>query len=96
MEKNKSRVRVAKAGENDDKKEQFEIPELEEFVCELEEFPMDPTIVSFGMRRTGKSTSIKNILPILLRDIPFGIVMSNTAFTGSWDGILPPWLIFQG
>lgn len=44
--------------------------------------PNHPTMAFFGKRRTGKSTTITNILFHCCLDIPFGIVMSDTAYAG--------------
>lgn len=69
---------------------------LLEWDCQPESLPSNPTIVAYGKRRTGKSTSILNIMCNCLDDIPFGLVMSNTAFGGAWDEIIPPQFIIQG
>lgn len=58
--------------------------------------PAAPTMAFFGKRRTGKSTTIKNVAYHLMQHIPFGIVMSNTSFTGDWETIVPKRLIVQG
>lgn len=61
-----------------------------------ENLPNHPTLAFFGKRRTGKSTTITNILYHCCRDIPFGIVMSDTAYAGYWQEIIPPQFIVQG
>ena len=61
-----------------------------------ENVPHAPTMAFFGKRRTGKSTTIKNIAFHLMQHIPFGIVMSNTSFTGDWADIVPKKFIVQG
>jgi len=50
----------------------------------------------FGKRRTGKSTTITNIAYHCFSDIPFGIVMSDTAYAGYWETIVPKQFIVQG
>ena len=50
----------------------------------------------FGKRRTGKSTTITNLAYHCCQDIPFGIVMSDTAYAGYWDKIVPKRHIVQG
>lgn len=50
--------------------------------CCPENLPNHPTLAFFGKRRTGKSTTITNILFHCCQDIPFGIVMSDTAYAG--------------
>lgn len=48
----------------------------------VDNLPNNPTCVFFGKRRTGKSTTITNLAYHTMRDIPFGIVMSNTTYAG--------------
>lgn len=48
----------------------------------IENLPNNPTCVFFGKRRTGKSTTITNLAYHTMRDIPFGLVMSNTTYAG--------------
>lgn len=50
--------------------------------CVPENLPNHPTMAFFGKRRTGKSTSITNIAFHCFKKIPFGIVMSDTAYAG--------------
>lgn len=64
--------------------------------CCPENLPNHPTMAFFGKRRTGKSTTITNILYHCCQNIPFGIVMSDTAYAGYWDKILPKRHIVQG
>lgn len=64
--------------------------------CCPENLPNHPTMAFFGKRRTGKSTTITNILFHCCQNIPFGIVMSDTAYAGYWDKILPKRHIVQG
>jgi len=50
----------------------------------------------FGKRRTGKSTTITNIAFHCCQEIPFGLVMSDTAYAGYWQNIIPSRFIVQG
>lgn len=50
----------------------------------------------FGKRRTGKSTTITNIAYHCFQNIPFGLVMSDTAYAGYWEQIIPKRFIVQG
>jgi len=61
-----------------------------------ENLPSHPTMAYFGKRRTGKSTSITNVAYHCCRNIPFGLVMSDTAFAGYWEKIIPKRHIVQG
>lgn len=61
-----------------------------------ENLPKHPTMAFFGKRRTGKSTTITNLAYETCRDIPFGMVMSDTAYAGYWDQIIPKQFIVQG
>lgn len=61
-----------------------------------ENLPAHPTMAFFGKRRTGKSTSITNVAFHCCQDIPFGIVMSDTAYAGYWEQIVPKRHIVQG
>lgn len=72
------------------------VGDIEEFQPIPEEIPMHPTIAAWGKRRTGKSTTFMNYAFHLMQDIPFGIVMSNTAFAGYWTQFVPRQFIFQG
>lgn len=55
---------------------------IHEWACIPDNLPAHPTMAFFGKRRTGKSTSITNIAFHCCRDIPFGLVMSDTAYAG--------------
>lgn len=66
------------------------------WACIPENLPNHPTLAFFGKRRTGKSTTITNILFRCCRKIPFGIVMSDTAYAGYWETIVPKQYIVQG
>jgi len=55
---------------------------ISEWACVPENLPHHPTLAFFGKRRTGKSTTITNILYHCCQDIPFGLVMSDTAYAG--------------
>lgn len=67
-----------------------------EWLCVPENLPNHPTMAFFGKRRTGKSTTITNILYHCCSKIPFGLVMSDTAYAGYWDQIVPKKMIVQG
>ncbi len=61
-----------------------------------ENLPKHPTMAYFGKRRTGKSTSITNVAQKCCQGIPFGLVMSDTAYAGYWEQIVPKRHIVQG
>lgn len=61
-----------------------------------ENLPNHPTMAFFGKRRTGKSTTITNIAAACCQHIPFGLVMSDTAYAGYWEQIVPKRHIVQG
>lgn len=69
---------------------------INEWACKPENLPNHPTMAFFGKRRTGKSTTITNIAYHCCQNIPFGIVMSDTAYAGYWEKILPKRHIVQG
>jgi hypothetical protein len=69
---------------------------INEWACIPENLPNHPTMAFFGKRRTGKSTTITNIAYHCCQNIPFGIVMSDTAYAGYWEKILPKRHIVQG
>jgi hypothetical protein len=56
---------------------------INEWACIPENLPNHPTLAFFGKRRTGKSTTITNIAYHCCQDIPFGMVMSDTAYAGN-------------
>jgi hypothetical protein len=62
----------------------------------IENIPMHPSIVSFGKRRSGKSTSVDNFLFHCVQDIPYGIVITRTKSNGFWQTRVPERLVFQG
>jgi len=67
-----------------------------EFVMKPESFPMHPSVVDFGKRRTGKSFTFRWILYNCFRDIPFGVVLTNTSFNGFWQKHFPARFVYQG
>ena len=69
---------------------------INEWLPVPENMPAHPTMAFFGKRRTGKSTTITNLLFHCFGDIPFGMVMSGTAFAGYWEQIVPKQFIVQG
>ena len=56
---------------------------ISEWACVPENLPNHPTLAFFGKRRTGKSTTITNIAYHCCQHIPFGMVMSDTAYAGN-------------
>lgn len=70
--------------------------EVHEWLPVPENLPNHPTMAFFGKRRTGKSTTITNLLFHCCQHIPFGLVMSDTAFAGYWEQIIPKKFIVQG
>lgn len=79
-------------------KEKVKTPwgDVNEWLPVPENLPSHPTMAFFGKRRTGKSTTITNLLYHCCQHIPFGIVMSDTAFAGYWEQIIPKKFIVQG
>lgn len=61
----------------------------------LENVPQHPSIVSYGKRRSGKSTSMDNWLFHCLQHLPFGIVMTRTKMNGFWQQRVPDRFVFQ-
>jgi len=55
---------------------------IREWLPVPDNLPKHPTMAFFGKRRTGKSTSITNVAYHCCQNIPFGIVMSDTAYAG--------------
>jgi len=55
---------------------------IREWLPCAENLPNHATMAFFGKRRTGKSTSITNVAFHCCKDIPFGLVMSDTAYAG--------------
>jgi len=70
--------------------------DIHEWACVPENLPNHPSMAFFGKRRTGKSTTITNIAYHCCQHIPFGIVMSDTAYCGYWDKLVPKKYIVQG
>lgn len=70
--------------------------EISQWLPWPENIPLHPSIGAFGKRRTGKSTTIKNVAFWAFKTIPFGIILSNTAFAGAWEDVHPKRFIFQG
>lgn len=61
-----------------------------------ENIPLHPSILAAGKRRTGKSTSLDNLMIRTMQHIPFGIVMTETSVNGFWQRRVPPRFVFQG
>lgn len=66
------------------------------FIMEPENFPMHPSVILFGKRRTGKTFTLRDIMYHCFRDIPFGICMTGTSYNGFWQEYIPATLVFQG
>lgn len=66
------------------------------FIMEPENFPVHPSVILFGKRRTGKTFTLRDIMYHCFRDIPFGICMTGTSYNGFWQEYLPANLVFQG
>lgn len=66
------------------------------FIMEPQNFPMHPSVILFGKRRTGKTFTLRDIMYNCFRDIPFGICMSGTSYNGFWQEYIPASLVFQG
>lgn len=70
---------------------------METWDPQWDNLPSHPTIVAFGQRRTGKSTSFDNLLFHCFCDhLKFGIVMTETKRNGFWQERFPDWLVIQG
>lgn len=69
---------------------------IEEFEATEENIPLHPTIMACGKRRTGKTTSLDNLMEKTMRHIPFGIVMTSTKMNGFWQTRVPERFVFQG
>lgn len=69
---------------------------LEHYVATEENTPHCPAILAAGKRRTGKSTSLDNLMCRVMTNIPFGIVMSDTAVSGFWQKRVPAKFVVQG
>lgn len=61
-----------------------------------ENIPYHPAILAAGKRRTGKSTSLDNLMCATMQGIPFGMVMTETSVNGFWQRRVPPKFVFQG
>lgn len=66
------------------------------FIMEPENFPLHPSVILYGKRRTGKTFTLRDIMYHCFRDIPFGICMSGTSYNGFWQEYIPATLVFQG
>ena len=61
-----------------------------------EAFPLHPSMCFFGQRRTGKTFTLDYLAEKILRDIPFGIVMTMTIENGQWQQRVPSRFVFKG
>lgn len=66
------------------------------FLMQPENFPLHPSVIFYGKRRTGKSFTARDMLAKCFRHIPFGICCSGTAYNGFWQEYIPPGLVYQG
>lgn len=69
---------------------------IDYFEATEENIPNHPAILAAGKRRTGKSTSLDNLMFQTMQHIPFGMVMSDTTTNGFWQQRVPPRYVFQG
>lgn len=69
---------------------------IELFEATEDNIPLHPTIMACGKRRTGKTTSLDNLMEKTMRHIPFGIVMTATKMNGFWQTRVPERFVFQG
>lgn len=61
----------------------------------LDNVPSHPSIVSFGKRRSGKSTSTDNWMFHCIQHMLFGIVITRTKLNGFWQTRVPEHLVFD-
>ncbi len=66
------------------------------FIPTPEIMPNFPSIGLFGKRRTGKSFCLRDLCFKCFLDIPFGIVLTDTAQNGFWQQYFPKKFVFQG
>lgn len=55
-----------------------------------------PTLTIFGARGTGKTFLARNLMYLMRKKYPFGMVMSATAYNGFWQKLVPGWWVIQG
>lgn len=67
-----------------------------EYIADPENVPLHPSIVSFGKRRSGKSTSMDNWFFHCIQDVPFGLCITRTKGNGFWQTRIPERFVFQG
>jgi len=58
-----------------------------QFICDIEHFPLNPSMALFGPRRTGKSFSLRYIMYNAFRHIPWGCVFTRTKVNGFWQEV---------
>lgn len=66
------------------------------FQLSEETFPTHPAVIAFGKRRTGKTFTFRWLMYNCFRQIPFGIVLSNTAQNGFWQQYVPSNYVYKG
>jgi hypothetical protein len=67
-----------------------------QFLPSPQVFPMHPAVSLFGKRRTGKTFTLRWWMYNAFRDVPFGVVFTNTRVNGFWQTYVPGYLVFQG
>jgi hypothetical protein len=67
-----------------------------QFILKPENFPLHPSILFYGKRRTGKSHSARWILSQCFRDYEFGICCTGTYYNQFWQQYMPTFLVFEG
>jgi len=66
------------------------------FIATPDAMPTHPSIGLFGKRRTGKSYTARDWCYNCFRDIPFGVVLTDTKQNGFWQQYFPDKLVHQG
>lgn len=72
------------------------IGDIGKFILTPDTFPIHPACCLFGKRRTGKTFTLRWWMYNCFRDVPFGVVFTNTRINGFWQTYVPGWLVFQG
>lgn len=67
-----------------------------EYLADPENVPSHPSVVSFGKRRSGKSTSLDNWFFHCIQHVPFGVCITRTKANGFWQTRIPEHYVFQG
>ena len=56
-----------------------------QFQVNIDHFPLHPAVCLFGKRRTGKTFTLRDFMAKAFKDIPFGIVLTQTHQNGFWQ-----------